>query len=59
MEGKGGYPVWLFLAFRDRREMPQGPGRVEGWKEGGGLDKLEQALQVSSLQVGRALLHVF
>lgn len=38
--------------------MPQGPGRVEGWEEGGGLDKLEQALQVSSLQVGRALLRV-
>ena len=50
--------MWLFLAFRDRRERPQGPGRVEGWEEGGGLDKLEQAPQVSSLQVGRALLHV-
>lgn len=51
----GGLPSVALLVFGESREMPQGPRRVGG-RGRDGLGKLEQKLQVSGLQVGRALL---
>lgn len=54
----GGLPSAALLVFGESREMPQGPRRVGGRGARDGLGKLEQKLQVSGLQVGRALLRM-